>query len=381
MSVSLTRKEFYGLLWKEPQTALAKQFGVSDSAIGKAARKAGIPRPGPGYWQKLKAGKKVVPAPLPLRFPGASDWLHFRNKWQSESVTVDENEIPQEPTYEESLENVRERIVTLVGKVTYPIIGKNVHSITKKLLDQDEKRRREMEVDGYTWNKPKFDTQIEKRRLRIINAIFLKMQQLGCRPYMSAGKYEDHKDASVHVGNQHVRIHIETIEHPPRGRHKVMKKPYIKLTVKGGGRSNRDEMVWQDNDGSRLESHLTDIIIELLMASEQQYRDHLQWQYTWSVQSREERLERETLQRIEAERLFKEQCEKEEKERIDNLLFQADSIQKAEIIRKYINLILNRANEIDRPISEIKEWAEWAFEQANKIDPIKNHTFMNIGDT
>ena len=42
-------------------------FGVSDSAIGKVARKAGIPRPGPGYWQKLKHGNKVVPVPLPNR--------------------------------------------------------------------------------------------------------------------------------------------------------------------------------------------------------------------------------------------------------------------------------------------------------------------------
>ena len=54
MGISLTRKEFYELLWKEPQTALAKQFGVSDSAIGKAARKAEIPRPGPGCWKYRK---------------------------------------------------------------------------------------------------------------------------------------------------------------------------------------------------------------------------------------------------------------------------------------------------------------------------------------
>jgi len=377
MSVSLTRKEFYKLLWKEPQTALAKQFGVSDSAIGKAARKAEIPRPGPGYWQKLKANKMVARVPLPLRFPGASNWLHFGSKWQSEPVTVDKDKMPQEPTYDESLEDVRERVVKLVGKVAYPTVGKSIHTITKKLLDQDEERRREMEEGGYTWNKPKFDTQIDKRRLRIINAIFLKMQLLGCHPYMSTGKYEDYKEASVQVGNQHIGIHLETIEHPPRGRHKVMKKPCIKLTVKGGGRSDREEMVWQDEEGARLESHLTDIVIELLMAGEQQYRDSIQWHYEWDVRSREEHLERERLQRIEEERLFKEQREKEEKERIDNLLFQADSIQKATIIREYVSLILNRTNEIERPVDDIKEWAEWALEQANRIDPIKNLHFLN----
>ena len=148
MGISLTRKEFYELLWKEPQTALAKQFGVSDSAIGKDARKAEIPRPGPGYWQKLKANKKVVPVPLPFRFPDASDWIYFGNKCQSESVTVDEDEIPQAPTYEESLEDVRERVVKIVGKVSCTSIGKSVYAITKKLLDQDDEREYEDYADG-----------------------------------------------------------------------------------------------------------------------------------------------------------------------------------------------------------------------------------------
>lgn len=190
MAATLTRKEFYDLLWSQPQTKLAKQFGISDSAIGKAARKAGIPRPGPGYWQKLKHGKKVTPVPLPRRVPGGSDWIYFGNKWHQEPVTVDENEIPIKPTFDETMETIRVRVINMVGKVTNLTFAKATHSIVKKLLVQDEERKKEAETNRYVWPEPKFVTNIEKCRLRIYNALFLKMQSLRCPPYMATGKYE-----------------------------------------------------------------------------------------------------------------------------------------------------------------------------------------------
>jgi len=371
MSITLTRQEFYEMLWKVPQTGLAKQFGVSDSAVSKAARKAGIPRPGPGYWQKLRHGKKVKPVPLPQRLPGASNWIHFGSRWQQDPVTVDEDEIPVEPTYDESFDELHERVVRMVGKVPYPTIARTTHSITKKLLDQDDERRREMEEHGYSWNKPKFEAQIEKRRLRVLNALFLKMQALRCRPYMGTGKHEDYQEASFQVGDQHIRIKLEAIEHKPRGRHKVMKKPYLKFTIQGGGRNGRDEVEWRDEDGVKLETNLTAIVIELIMAGEQQYRDLLQWRYEWSVKEREERIENERLQSLEDERLAREQIESEERARVDLLLSQAESIRKAEIIREFVYDVLNRKDEIKQSEKEISAWADWAREQADKIDPIK----------
>jgi len=377
MSVSLTRKEFHQLLWSEPQTALAKQFGVSGSMIGKTARRSGVPRPGPGYWQKIRNGKKVIPVSLTPRFPGASDWIHFGGKGQQEPVMVDGDEIPVEPTYDESFDEMRVRVVKMVGKVSSPVLSRATHSIIQKLLDQDAERQREMEECSYSWNKPKFETQIEKRRLRVFNALFLKMQLLGCRPYMSTGKYEDYKEALFQIGDQHIQIRLEVIEHKPRGRQKVMKKPFLKFIMQKGYRNGREEMVWQDEDDSKLESNLTIIVIELIMAGEQQYRDSLRWRYEWSVQEREERIEKERLERIENKRLAKETCEREEKERIDNLLYQAESIRKAEIIRTYVEEIQNRVTEIDKPIDEIKAWSKWALKQADKIDPIKNCDFLS----
>lgn len=56
-----TRQTLFDLIWKIPILEIAKRFSVSDTAIIKLCRDYCIPRPGAGYWAKVRAGK-VVPA-------------------------------------------------------------------------------------------------------------------------------------------------------------------------------------------------------------------------------------------------------------------------------------------------------------------------------
>jgi hypothetical protein len=64
MSFVIARQQLYDLVWSEPMQRLGKQIGISDVAITKACRKAGIPVPERGYWAKLQSGKKVAKVPL-----------------------------------------------------------------------------------------------------------------------------------------------------------------------------------------------------------------------------------------------------------------------------------------------------------------------------
>jgi hypothetical protein len=57
----LSVQELERLVWSMPTTKIAAQFGVSDSAIGKRRRMAGIKKPPPGFWARVEAGK--VPHP------------------------------------------------------------------------------------------------------------------------------------------------------------------------------------------------------------------------------------------------------------------------------------------------------------------------------
>lgn len=70
------REQLYEDVWSYPMTVLAKKYGVSDRAIGKACRKLHVPVPTMGHWNKIAANKpgddkpplpKVGIAPLTVR--------------------------------------------------------------------------------------------------------------------------------------------------------------------------------------------------------------------------------------------------------------------------------------------------------------------------
>lgn len=65
MSIQLTRKELYDMVWERPVIKVAAEFDVSDVAIHKICRKHNVPVPPRGYWAKLAAGKTVHRTPLP----------------------------------------------------------------------------------------------------------------------------------------------------------------------------------------------------------------------------------------------------------------------------------------------------------------------------
>lgn len=52
-----TKEELAILLWQKPTMLLAKDFGVSDKAIEKWAKKYNIEKPPRGYWRKVECGQ------------------------------------------------------------------------------------------------------------------------------------------------------------------------------------------------------------------------------------------------------------------------------------------------------------------------------------
>lgn len=64
--ILLTREELYARVWSVPLLQLAREFGISDVALGRMCRRRNIPCPPPGYWAKRRAGR---PPPRPLLPP------------------------------------------------------------------------------------------------------------------------------------------------------------------------------------------------------------------------------------------------------------------------------------------------------------------------
>jgi len=58
-------EDLYDLVWTSPVSEVAARLGASDVALAKLCRRAAIPRPGRGYWQRTESGQPIGQTPLP----------------------------------------------------------------------------------------------------------------------------------------------------------------------------------------------------------------------------------------------------------------------------------------------------------------------------
>jgi hypothetical protein len=58
------REKLYEKVWTVTMQKAAREYGVSDVALGKICRKLYIPVPGRGYWNKKAANQPVEPRPF-----------------------------------------------------------------------------------------------------------------------------------------------------------------------------------------------------------------------------------------------------------------------------------------------------------------------------
>jgi hypothetical protein len=61
--ITLTRNELYEKIWNIPTIKLAKDFGLSDVALGKICKKHSIPKSPLGYWASSRTEKPCASAP------------------------------------------------------------------------------------------------------------------------------------------------------------------------------------------------------------------------------------------------------------------------------------------------------------------------------
>ncbi|MFZ1007228.1 MAG: hypothetical protein WAN65_10350 [Candidatus Sulfotelmatobacter sp.] len=75
---------------------------------------------------------------------------------------------------------------------------------------------------------------------------------------------------------------------------------------------------------------------------------------------------------IEENRRAQEFREKQEKERIDDLIQQASHLHRSETIRNYVQAVHCRRAELAANSADLETWAAWALKEADRIDPVKN---------
>lgn len=379
---ALSRSELYERVWTDPVRAVAESFGVSDVWLKKCCAQADIPVPERGYWAKLKVGKPVIRVRLAPRGPGKADRVvigkdPFQYRWPIDPEAELADPIPIEPVFSEAIESVEQRVRKTVGKVTLQRDLNSTHHLIRQLLADDEKRR--LKPDGIPYrlrySDPFFDSAFERRRLRILGSVFIGLAKAGCKPLLSG---DQARGTSVQVGTMHVAF---SLDHPTAkpNRHgeaqtRAGKADNLKLVINGS------DLSWMDSDGDALESQLTEIVVQLVVAGEAAYRQNLQSAYVRACERRVKMTKLLAEQRAEAVRLDRERRLKEEEARRASLLSMASDLRAASDIRALVKTVLENTGDRDLEPGHVAKWSDWALAVADRTDPLNRLRFSATGE-
>ena len=384
MAKQLSRAELYALVWSEPMKTLSARFGISDVALKKTCARAEIPTPGRGYWAKKEAGKSPMQQALPERPPGMADEVlvagggsYWHSHWSDEELLAP---LPPAPEFREPIEAVRERIAKVVGKLTVPRDIVIWHPVIDRLLKEDDKRREKQLAAPYpmSWDNPVLDAPIERRRLRILNTLFLATARMNGKPTISGREAR-----SIHLTfyQQHVGIRLDRPKRSGRRGHTEQgaepSDTKLCLSILESLGSDKERVSWQDDEGSRLESCLAEIAIQLILTAELQHRESAIRRYQWRVERKAQLEEEERERKLKAERAERERRKRLERARIERLLKAAAAFQQAGAIRKYVEAIrLTLSSSEACSPEELERWSQWAMSEADRIDPAIGGAFL-----
>jgi hypothetical protein len=384
MTKRLSRQQLYDLVWSTPMWTLAKQFKISDDGLKSTCARAVIPTPIRGYWAKREAGKPTIQVALPKRAPGMADQIVVGGGNGQAYYSTPEEElrgpVPPPPEFPEPIEAVRERIAAVVGTVTVPQRVKHWHPMVDQLIKEDERRREQQRSAPYrmSWEVTRFDSLVERRRLLILNALFLAVTKMDGRPAIS--NYEP-RSIQIIFFQQHVGI---TLERPARvrgtGQNATKRSDtndtILSLSILQSINSQENATSWQDEDSCKLEALMTEISVEVILTAERQYRDSEIRRYEWRVKRKAELEEQDRQRKTAAERAARERQQRIEKARVDRLLKDATAFRQANDIRRYVDALRTlQAKEALTSPEEFDHWSAWALAQADRVDPATGGSF------
>ncbi|WP_155413164.1 hypothetical protein [Xanthomonas arboricola] len=141
---------------------------------------------GRGYWAKLKAGTKLPPKPrLPPRGFGEIDRVTIgQESWveRKERLAI-LKDLPPKPEFSENIAELTARAKNAVGHIALPKTSAEPHHVILALFKSDERRRERAQALPYSsWEREGFfSSPFEKRRLRLLDAIFKGVERSDCR--------------------------------------------------------------------------------------------------------------------------------------------------------------------------------------------------------
>jgi hypothetical protein len=351
-SIRITREELYDLVWSEPMSSVAKRYRISDRGLAKVCERLKVPRPGRGYWAKKRAGHRVSRRALKTLAPGARESAVVRTHAGGDPAPEPSGPVAEQKAFESKEEN-RITVPDRVGRY-HPLVR-----ATRVALRELGPRV------GGSVPRGALDIRVERRSrqraFRIFDALIKALEKRGYSVSIDAGA-----GTGATVGDTRITIALEEryrqeelpITKRERSRARLYQwdepRPDTKRVPTGelmlkitDGQVRDVRRTWADGKKQRVEACLNSFVVGLVRAAEA--KSELQR----TIEERERRWEED---RRAAE--LRRTREREEQARIKDLMDRVERWERAERIRRFLDVARSGVVEDDsigRP-----GWLEWA---------------------
>ncbi len=371
-STNLSRQALYDRIWEKPVSRVAREFGISDVGLAKICRKNDIPRPPLGYWARIAAGqrvkKTVLPRPEhnPMITIAPYPYVYVTKQTGERDSTYPPITVPNTLAGAHPIVLTTHKQLSAESPVYDGILRPPTDScldirVSPKALPRAlrimEGLIRGLEAQSYT-------VTIDKTRRQTL----IKQSDLEVVLFIREGlkRQVEEATASTHSGSRYEFHHSQNrMVFAPCGRLEI----HIRSVQSIWGHGDGIRTKFSDGDRQRLEDCLGHVAVSVRQMS-------AAWIAAKEAEAKRERdrqLERARLEAAEKARAAMWKKIEAEQQRVDQLLESSNNWQKAERLRKYIRAVHAKAQAEGTPLdadSETGKWIAWAYDQANRIDPL-----------
>lgn len=369
-TVQVSREDLYQQVWSEPVIKAAQKYGITGTALSKVCRKAGVPVPPVGYWQRLQYGYKPERPPLPPLRDGARA-----------VVTIEKRPARPKPSAEVEAQLAREEDeknrIRVADRLTRP------HPLVR--VTADALRGRKPDQSGVLfrpWKEKCLDIRVSRaslpRALRIMDTLLKAAEARGFHISVTEGE-----KAGTYVELLGEKLQIVLEEKTTRKEHMLTKEERERKAKYGWSSAPRWDYepngillfrikevwghgarkTWSDGRKQRVEEALNDVLAGLIVVAEakRQHDIELESQRREWAETERRRLELEQLRRQEAEQL---------KALEQEAILWARSQQ----LRAYIAAVEHEAlarGTSPEPGGKLHGWLAWARRHADRLDPLR----------
>jgi hypothetical protein len=364
--IELTREELYKLVWSEPMRVIAPRYGLSDAGLAKICRRLKVPRPGRGYWQRLRVGKRDRRPPLRRLPAGARDRVII-DRTPVPAEVEETGPIADQRRFESQPEN-RIAVPERVGRY-HPLVGQTRLALraARSLGYRAARSPKGLAVD--------VSRASLRRALRIMDTLIKALEARG----MSVKIEGEKRTTVVDVRGTAVQIAVEeryrtiwlppTLEELERERkygwaptRRYEREPNGKLALRILACYPRNQRrTWADTERQRVENCLNAFVVALVVTAEAEKAAELERQ-------EQERRWREAEQRREEER----RRAAREKARVAELRRQVAAWQEVRHTREYLEALRSAVAESDHDdTTTVAQWITWVKGYLEGLDPVR----------